>query len=213
MLNIKKYVIGCSVLTLMLQAMPLLAEDLGKYGNTWEIGEQDAVDSIKNKAKRMQADGTIAKRQNEYRDKVLDAVKNPAPLPDIKTAIGYKARSFDPTYTYPEAVKDEVGRILIPAGTKLNPLDYQPMGKRMLFIDGRDERQVAYAKKISDANPQDKVILTAGSFINLTQKWGRSVYFDQRGMLTNHFNIKLVPAMITQNGRLLKIEEGYNNAL
>jgi len=211
-LNLKKCVVGCSMLTVMLHAFPLLAEDLGKYGNTWEIGEPDAVDAIKNKAKRMQDDGTIAKRQNEYRDKVLDAVKNPAPLPGIKTAIGYKVRSFDPTYTYPEAVKDEVGRILIPAGTKVNPLDYQPMGKRMLFIDGRDERQVAFAKKISDENPQDKVILTAGSFINLTQKWGRPVFFDQRGMLTNHFNIKLVPAMITQAGRVLKIEEGYSNA-
>lgn len=208
----RKIMAGCLLITLASIPLLSIAEDLGKYGNSWEIGEPDAIDSLKNKAKRLEADGTMRRREIEYRNKSIAAIKNPAPLPNISTAIGYRARQFDPTYTYPEAVKDETGRILLPAGTRINPLDYQPLGKRLIFIDGRDERQLAYAKRISDANPADKVILTAGSFIDLTKSWKRHIYFDQRGVLTTHFGVSFVPAILTQTGRTLKIEEGYKDA-
>lgn len=208
----RKIMAGCLLITLT--SFPLLsgAEDLGKYGSSWEIGEPDAIDSLKNKAKRLEADGTMRRREMEYRNKSIDSIKNPSPLPNISTAIGYRSRQFDPTYTYPESVKDETGRVLVPAGTRVNPLDYQALGKRLIFIDGRDKRQRAYAKRISDENPSDKIILTAGSFIELSKTLERRVYFDQRGILTTHFGISFVPAVLTQTGGTLKIEEGYKNA-
>lgn len=184
------------------------AEDLGKYGSVWAIAEPDAIESIKNKIRKMEKDGSLRKRQEEYRDRSLAGIKNPSPLPGISSAKEYRSWDYDPTYTYENAMKDETGKIIVPAGTKLNPLDYQPLGKRLLFIDGRDGSQVAYARKLAKGNPDDKVILTAGSFIDLSRDFGRRVYFDQRGILTKHFGIHYVPAMITQKGRLLKIEEG-----
>lgn len=185
------------------------AEDLGSYGPNWNIGEPDAIDAIKNKIRRMEKDGSLKKRQEEYKNKSLDGIQNPKPLPGIYTLESYRSRKFDPSYIYPESTKDETGKILIPAGTRLNPLDYQPLGKRLVFIDGRDRKQVAMAKNISDANPEDKIILTAGSFIEMSRSFGRRVYFDQKGVLTRHFDISTVPTMITQTGRFLTIEQGY----
>ncbi|MGR0140608.1 type-F conjugative transfer system protein TraW, partial [Pseudomonas sp. RSP] len=56
-------------------------------------------------------------------------------------------------------------------------------------------------------HPRDKVILVAGSFLKLNREWGRPVYFDQQGILTKKFGIERVPAVITQKGRQLQIEE------
>lgn len=79
---------------------------------------------------------------------------------------------FDPTYTYAETVKDHLGNVLVPAGTKINPLDYTPLSKAIIFIDGRDPKQLAYAKQRTEEHPRDKVILVAGSFLKLNREWG-----------------------------------------
>lgn len=187
----------------------VFAEDLGNYGPVWNIGEIDAIESIKNKIRRLEKDGTLKKRQEEYVSKSINGIKHPAPIPGISTLGTYSAHVFDPTYTYVEAVKDETGKILIPIGTRLNPLDYQPLGKRLLFIDGRDKKQIAMAKKITVSSPADKIILTAGSYIEMSRYFGKRVYFDQKGALTKHFAITTVPTLITQTGRMLTIEQGY----
>lgn len=51
------------------------------------------------------------------------------------------------------------------------------------------------------------MILVAGSFLKLNREWGRPVYFDQMGILTKKFGIERVPAVLTQKGRELQIEE------
>ncbi|WP_225934826.1 hypothetical protein [Cupriavidus sp. EM10] len=76
-----------------------------------------------------------------------------------------------------------------------------------MFIDGRDPKQVQYAKKRIDENPRDKVVLVAGSFLKLDREWKRPVYFDQQGILTQHFGIKRVPAVLSQKGKMLQVEE------
>jgi conjugal transfer pilus assembly protein TraW len=188
-----------------------MAEDLGVYGPSWEIAEPDAIDATKNKIRRMQKDGSLKKKQDEYVKRSIEGIKNPPPVPGITTSAKYQVRVFDPTYTFPEALKDETGKVLIPAGTRLNPLDYQPLGKRLLFIDGRDTKQVEMARLVSKAHPEDKIILTGGSFIETSRSFGKRVYFDQRGVLTRHFEVSTVPTLITQTGRLLTIESGYKH--
>jgi conjugal transfer pilus assembly protein TraW len=183
------------------------AEQLGTYGNTWDIAEPDAVDSIKNRLKKMDKGGKMKQFWEDYRDKQLDGVNNPPAVAGITKVKEAKTWTFDPTYTFAETVKDNLGNVLVPAGTKINPLDYTQLSKAIVFIDGRDEAQVAYAKQRTDANPKDKVVLVGGSYVNLTREWKRPVYFDQRGILVNHFHIKRVPSVLTQRGKLLQIEE------
>ncbi|WP_431798275.1 type-F conjugative transfer system protein TraW (plasmid) [Cupriavidus metallidurans] len=183
------------------------AESLGRYGNTWNIQEQDAVDMIKGRLTNMEKQGQLKKFWEDYRNKQLSNLENPPPVPGISTATGPKVWTFDPTYTYPDNVKDHLGNVLVPAGTKLNPLDFTALSKAIVFIDGRDPKQVQYAKKRIDENPRDKVVLVAGSFLKLDREWKRPVYFDQQGILTQHFGIKRVPAVLSQKGKMLQVEE------
>ena len=193
--------------TLFLTSINLHAEQLGQYGNTWNIQEQDAIDMIKGRLGEMEKRGELTKYWNDYRDTQLAGLENPKPLPGIEPVVEPQIRMYDPTYTYAETVKDHLGNVLVPAGTKINPLDYTPLSKAIIFIDGRDPKQLAYAKQRTEEHPRDKVILVAGSFLKLNREWGRPVYFDQQGILTKKFGIERVPAVLTQKGRQLQIEE------
>ncbi|WP_425953199.1 type-F conjugative transfer system protein TraW [Ralstonia pseudosolanacearum] len=203
-----KSCIQCFIgLSLSLIASLSHAENLGQYGNTWSIQEQDAIDMIKGRLTRMEKQGQLKNFWENFRDKQLSNLENPPPIPGISTATESKVWTYDPTYTYQETVKDNLGNVLVPAGTKINPLDYTSLSKSLVFIDARDPKQVAYAKRRTDANPRDKVILVAGSFLKLDRAWKRPVYFDQQGILVHKFGIKRVPAVLSQKGKMLQIEE------
>jgi conjugal transfer pilus assembly protein TraW len=183
------------------------SQSLGTYGNVWGIAEADAIDAIKGKLSQMERSGEMRKLWEDYRDRYLAAIENPAPLPGISTARESRVRTFDPTFTFGEDFEDQNGRVLVKAGTRVNPLDYTPLTKTLIFIDGRDPEQVAFAKSRTDTRPLDKVILVAGSFLKLNREWGRPTYFDQRGHLSTKLGIKRVPAVVSQKGNLLQIEE------
>ena len=39
------------------------------------------------------------------------------------------------------------------------------------------------------------------------RRWRRPVYYDQQGVLTTRLGIRQVPALVTQDGRRLRIDE------
>ncbi|SDJ06652.1 type-F conjugative transfer system protein TraW [Pseudomonas abietaniphila] len=192
---------------LYLASFTVHAEELGKYGNTWDIQEQDAIEMIQDRLSAMDKKGDLNKFWNEYRDRQLAGMENPKPVPGIEPVVEPQIRMYDPTYTYPDTVKDHLGNILVPAGTRINPLDYITLSKAIIFIDARDPKQLAYAKQRTEEHPRDKVVLVAGSFLKLDREWGRPVYYDQMGILTKKFGIERVPSVITQKGKQLQIEE------
>ena len=52
-----------------------------------------------------------------------------------------------------------------------------------------------------------KPVLTAGSWLALMRRWKQPVYFDQHGQITARLGITRVPALVTQDGRRLRIDE------
>ena len=52
-----------------------------------------------------------------------------------------------------------------------------------------------------------KVILTGGAYLDLMRRWQRPVFYDQQGNLTTKLGIRQVPALGTQDGRRLRIDE------
>ena len=72
----------------------------------------------------------------------------------------------------------------------------------------RDREQVARARKLIDERQgKVKVILTGGSYLELMRHWKRPVFYDQQGQLTDQLGIRHVPALVTQEGRRLRIDE------
>ena len=54
---------------------------------------------------------------------------------------------------------------------------------------------------------QVKLILTGGSYLDLMRRWKLAVFYDQQGHLTTQLGIQHVPALVTQDGKRLRIDE------
>src|ERR1035437_4864629 len=93
---------------------------------------------------------------------------NPAPLASVTKAIQNRTSYFDPTFIVEENVRDAEGKILVPAGTTINPLDRVGLSRPMIFFDARDISQVAFAKKYIDSRQGMAIpILVGGKFFGL----------------------------------------------
>lgn len=183
------------------------AEYLGNYGNLWAIEEEHGVEQITNKLKEMQRTGELDERMNRFRNETIDAIENPEPIAGIQTATFPRTYLLDPSVTVQENVVDDEGRIMVMAGTRINPLRYTKWTKSVLLIDARDKRQVDLALERLEAFPDDKVILVGGSYTNFMRTHKKRVYFDLGGVFTTRFNIKFVPSLVSQEGLNLMIRE------
>ena len=99
-----------------------------------------------------------------------------------------------------------MGRVIIAAGTRVNPLDTVPLRAPLVFLDGDDPAQLAWATR-RFASTKAKLILVAGAPLELMRARQRRFYFDQGGTLVKHFGIRAVPATVEQQGRALIITE------
>ena len=100
------------------------------------------------------------------------------------------------------------GKVIYARGTRVNPLDYVGWNTYLLFVDGRDEKQLAFSKKVVASSDRPvKVVLVAGEPMALMRKWKSTVYYDQGGKLTRRFAITQVPAIVRQEGKRLRIDE------
>lgn len=185
-----------------------LASDLGVVGPTYEIAERDLIEVMKDKFRRMERTGELAKVQENYKKQVLDAVEKPKPVPGIKNTETAHTYFVDPTWTLDRNVVDEKGNLLFPSGTKVNPLDYAPLTQQLLFFDQRERSQVAFAKRFIDqSTSRVKPILVGGEPLKLMRQWKREVYYDQGGVLSRTFLLKHSPAIVSQDGKRLRIDE------
>lgn len=181
---------------------------LGKIGPTYPIAEQNLLDQIKAKLKEKERSGELAKLQQQARERATATVTNPPPVPGLKAADSARTFYFDPSVQLPQNVLDDRGRVLFAAGTVKNPLDVISMSKHLLFFDGRDARQVKRARELIDLyRGRVKPILVGGSYLNLMKSWQIPVYYDQQGLLVRKLGITAVPAIVSQEGKRLRVDE------
>jgi conjugal transfer pilus assembly protein TraW len=191
-----------------LQCTVALGEDLGVIGPVYPIAERDLLAMIESRLRAKEANGSLAAIRREATERAVRSVENPEPVPGLNTATKAKTYYYDPSVVAPYPVVDDTGRILIAAGTRLNPLDTVSLSKRLLFFDARDAQQVRLARAVIETHGgQIKPILTGGAYMNLMRRWKLRVYYDQQGVLTRQLGIGAVPALVSQEGKRLRIDE------
>lgn len=214
--------------TFLLAAMVLLAsagshsENLGTVGQTYDL-DRDGREQLKDIARRKQANGELDIFWKNYRDKVENAIRHPAPL-GIKSNYEVRSELRSLRFVIPQNYRDESGKIIAKKGTVIEPLKIQPLQAGLIFIDGRDQRQIDYAIRLGRKEPY-KIVLTAGSPLELRIKYqnikwmhgtGIPFYFDQRKMIITNFrrlygiSIDSVPAALHQRGDKLVIDFGMS---
>ena len=201
-------VISCAALGLLLLPTFAGAADLGTLGPTYGIAEPHLLNFIEQRLRDKERSGELQRLMQEAQSRGIDAVKRPQPVAGVRATETARTFYVDPTFTLDRNVVDAQGRLLFAAGTRKNPLEVVSLSKHLLFFDARDPRQVARARElIASHGGRVKPILTGGSYLDLMKAWRVAVYFDQQGTLTRRFGIRQVPALVSQEGQRLRVDE------
>lgn len=200
------------------------AKDLGVYGKTYNIKEADIEEEMKRKLTIYEENGELEKFQKKYQKEVTRQIKNPNRVIGISNATENKLRIYNPSVyleediqvpkggieqakANPEAIEYEV---LHKAGTEINPLKYMDFTEPLIFIDGKNEAQLEYARRYQDNNLATKIILIDGN-PGYKEVEGKEYYyyFDQWGAYSEKFQISKVPSIVYQKkgDLVLTIEE------
>ena len=192
----------------LLLATPVHALDLGRVGSVWPVAEPDLLALIQTRLEEKQASGELTRIQAEFAARSRRAIESPTPVASLVRTRTPRSFLFDPTVTAPEAVRDHEGRVLVAAGTRVNPLDHVSLSQPLIFFDARDREQTKAALALRQRHQgRAHLILTGGSFIDFMKRHDLRVYYDQRGLLVHRLGIRQVPALVTQEGRMLRIDE------
>ncbi len=184
------------------------AQTLEPIGPVYPIAETSALDMLVNKLQRMERTGELQRLQEHAVRRAMGSVTQMPPVSGVSAVTQRAQRWIDPTVTYAQAVSTDDGRIVVPAGTRVNPLELMSLTRSLVFFDGRDPHQREAVRRLVATQPgRIKPILIAGSWLDLTRSWKTQVYFDQQGSLSQRFGVRAVPSVIRQQGRLLLLEE------
>lgn len=215
-------------LGMSLFACSLNAANLGVYGQVYPIAEIDLSEFIHQRLEQMQASGQLNAMENTFKQNVIAHTLRPPKVKGLTTVGRLETHYYSPTFTLPEDVYDSQGKLLYPAGTTVNALALPKslfegrgllarpdsgtstiqLNEAMIFINADDPNQIAFAKEAvqyySDLNTI--IILVEGNIVDAGHALGR-IYFDQYGLITQKLGITHIPAVVTQAGTQLKIDE------
>lgn len=183
------------------------AKDLGTWGNVFEPAEQDMLAFIQNRLKGMEQSGELDRLREEATARVKEHAVRPAPVEGLTKAVDYRSVVWDPTFTVKETITDMKGNVIARKGDTVNPLDKVPFSQVLYFIDGDDKEQVDWARQQIAGQTNVKVILVKGNIKDVSDALNERIYFDQSGVLTRKFGFEHVPARISRDGRVMKVEE------
>lgn len=182
------------------------AKDFGTLGATWPITEPDLLASISAKLKRAEANGEIDQMNKVFARKAVARVNRPLPVEGVGRTNEKRDWTFDPTITVDKDIRDTKGNLIASRGQKVNPLDFVSMRQKLIFVDGDQSGDVAWALEQGSAE-KNKIIFVSGAPLQLMKRHNRRIFFDQSGALVRKFGIRNVPAIVKQEGQLLKVSE------
>lgn len=184
--------------------VPALAKDLGIRGETWTIAEPDLLKTLETRLLELERSGALARLEGEARERVRTRIEAPEPVAGIAPATERRSRLVDPSVVLDRDARLPDGTLLAAAGTRLNPLEHAPLGRDLLFIDGRRDGEVAWA--MGHVTPA-KIVLLAGRPLDLSRRHGRPFFFDQGGRLAARFGLAATPVLIEQEDLRLRLTE------
>jgi conjugal transfer pilus assembly protein TraW len=185
---------------------PALARDYGQQGAVFAVVEPDFLRTIQAKLTRLEQSGEITRMNEEFARRSEAKVRRPAPVVGVGFAVRPRTWTYDPGMTLDHDVSDTKGNLIAKAGQRVNPLDLVTVRQAMVFIDGDVPEQVEWALgKYTDANA--KIIMVKGAPLEAMTRYQRRFYFDQGGFLIGRFGIQAVPAVVEQNGRVMRVSE------
>ncbi|MBJ7499651.1 MAG: type-F conjugative transfer system protein TraW [Sphingopyxis sp.] len=182
------------------------ARDFGVLGQSFPIIEPDFLATIEARLRHLERTGGIAKANAEFARRAEKSIRRPKAVAGIGLATEARSWTFDPAITVERDVRDHKGNLIAARGARVNPLDFVTVRQDLVFVDGDDVDQMDWAARRYD-DAAAKIILVSGSPIDAMSARKRRYYFDQEGRLTGRFGIRHVPAIVTQDGKAMRVSE------
>jgi len=180
------------------------AKDYGVIGPVYPIEEMSLLDWIMYQLSIMKQNGDIEEMQQTFKERVMAGVHRPKPVKGLVKTTKERSYQIDLSFTASQDIVSEEGKKFISKGKTINPFDYHYLAKPIIIIDGDDEEQVEWVMNRVD---EFLLVLVNGSPAEMKNKLKREVYFDQMGLLSKRFDLKQVPAVISQKDKFLQINE------
>ncbi|MDP7326851.1 MAG: type-F conjugative transfer system protein TraW, partial [Qipengyuania citrea] len=175
-----KLILPAALLAVLLCPAEVLARDYGQRGTVFPVIERDLLEQIHSRLTQMERLGETARLNEDLKRRTIARVNRPDPVAGIVRASEARRWHFDPTITLAADIRGAKGELIHAAGTRVNPLDSVGLRADLLFLDGDDPDQLAWALK-EDANA--KLILVKGAPLELMKARQRRFFFDQGGKL------------------------------
>lgn len=190
----------------------LNASNLGTYGNTFKITEQDFIAYITQKMHLfIKKEGGKSAFIHRIQAKVQKEALNPKDPRSFKTVDHSNNYFHDPSIILKHDVTTPDGHILGHKGQRINPFHYiSHYSKVLIFIDGSDHRQVEWVKNairlLQAKNRPYYIVLVNGNLQKGINALG-SVKFDYYGTLSYKMGVKTVPSIVFQRGDKLWVQQ------
>ena len=197
--------------------------NLGQQGEIFPILEPDMIEVLKQRVAKVDWEAKKAQAIKRFWDK-----QSFIALPQ---ATENRIRDIDPSVMATAAIRDANGNIVVPAGTRINPLEKLPYTEALLIFNPNVEVERGWVKMMLDALKREgkytniMVIATEmdraqgwDGYEKLTDELDRHVYLLVKEV-QNRFEIQATPTLVTaDNDRkvfvvkeyLLQTNEGEN---
>lgn len=181
--------------------------DLGRFGEIYEIAEMDMLDEIKTRIAaidwRQKKQQALARFWEKRQFEVLPIAQQDSD------------RLIDLTVTAPRDLVAPNGKLIIPAGLTVNPLDKMPFGLCLLVFDATEKSQVDRVLQLSCQDKKARVMYLVTqlprqdgweSLKALETLLNTPVYLLTTDV-RQRFKLEMVPALVEQSGNKLIVRE------
>lgn len=191
----------------MFAAIPSYAKNLGVWGATFPVIEQDIREFIYDRLSEMERNGEMVKLKEKFIKNVKDHTLRPTPVAGLTVTKKPKTFYYDPIYILNKDIEDHEGNIIARKGTVINPLDTITLHGVLFFLDADDKRQIKWALENAKKHNYIKYILVRGNIKDAGRALNDRIYFDQSGLITKQLGIKHIPCTVKQKDKKLQIQE------
>jgi conjugal transfer pilus assembly protein TraW len=183
--------------------------DLGVRGDVEEILERNLVDVMKEKV--------AAIDWGKKKEESIERFWTKQEFIELPVARKNAVKEIDPTVVLTADLKDPSGKVLVPAGTRINPLEQSAFTQAVIVFDATDSKQIAAVdrefKTISLQYPKVTLISTQFSsdegwafYKKITKRYSKPVY-KLTPEITHRFEINKVPSVVTAKGNKFVVRE------
>ena len=164
-------------------------------GRCYPISEPDLLEEIRRQASQIPAP-TITARH----------LQGDVPPSPCLLARQHRSRLVDISVTLTQAVHDQEGHRIYPAGFRYSPLERLHYPRNLLIFCGDSPEELQVVSTLLAQDPSFMLLSLTGDLQQLRRHLKRAVY-RVPPQLQQRFGIVLMPAVVRQAGRMLRVDE------